>query len=260
MILKLDFSNMTLDTIPSEVTKMVNCKYLNLSYNNIHELNTFSIQNLWLLQDLILSNNSIDNVSMLNRDLLSFNSKDIKRLNLSSNPITNLGWDESTIMVSNSLEVLDVSNCLITSLVGPLVLSGLKKLEYLNLSNNPLKHFGGVLSDSLKKLSMRGCLINLLVENALSGLTSLEVFDASLNDQMCLSNDIHTSSLKTIDVSRCSLQSPNLLGMSELQTAFLDGNRIRRLVAYQFVNNTKLIMLDLSKNSVESVSTVHEYI
>lgn len=256
MIVYLDFSNMTLNTIPIEITKMIKCKKLNLSNNNIRELHTFSKQKVWHLEELILSNNSIDDLSMLSHNLLH-NSKEIKLLNLSSNPITDLGSDEHTILISDSLEVLDVSHCQITSVVGPVILSGLKKLEYLNLSYNPLKYFDGVFSDSLKILNLRNCMINYLNVRALSDLRNLEIFDASLNDQMFLKSDIHATSLKTIDVSRCSLRAPNLLGMRELRSAFLNGNRIRRLEAYQFVNNTKLVYLDLSKNSVEVVRIIY---
>ncbi|XP_025408691.1 nephrocan-like isoform X2 [Sipha flava] len=258
MILYLDFSNMTLNTIPIEITKIIKCKKLDLSNNNIHELHTFSELNVWHLEELILSNNSINDLSTLNHDLL-FNSKEIKLLNLSSNPITHLGYEEHTLLSSNSLEVLDVSNCQITSLIGPLVLSGLKKLEYLNLSNNPLKFFDGVFSYSLKILNIRNCLINYLGERALSDLKNLEIFDASLNEQLFLKSEIQARSLKTIDVSRCSLRTPNLLGMSELRSAFLNENRIRKLVAYQFINNTKLVHLDLSKNSVEILDPLAFY-
>lgn len=249
---------MTLNSVPKAITYMTNCKTLNLSNNRINKPENLSIQNLWLLEELILSNNSIDDISVVNRDLLSF--REFKSLNLSNNPITSLGKDENTLLISNSLKVLDVSYCQITSLVGPVVLSGLTNLENLNLSNNPLKLFDGVFSYSLKTLNIRNCLIDNLGEQALSYLRNLEEFIASQNDQMFLKDDVHTSSLKKIDVSRCSLRAPNLLGMSELTSAFLNGNRIRRLVDYQFINNSKIFELDLSKNSVEFVRIIYEYI
>jgi len=237
---------------------MTNCKKLNLSSNNIQQIEKDALQNLWNLEDLILSNNSIMNIADINPSELFNNTKNIKRLNLSNNHITDLGQNHSTILISESLEVLDVSQCQILSVVGQIVLSGLTKLKYLNLSNNPILLFGELFSNSITTLNLRGCLLVHLKDYALSGFPKLDLLDISLNDQLFIDNTIHTKTLKTLDISQCSVRIPNLDGMINIRTVFMNTNRIKRLTAYQFANNSKLINLDLRENHIETVRIIYE--
>jgi len=247
---------MSLNFIPLEVSYMTKCKKLNLSMNNIQNIEKVALENLWNLEDLVLSNNGITDIADINpSELFNYNKK-IKFLNLSKNPFIDLGRDNNTILVSESLEVLDVSQCQIASLIGPIILSGLKKLKYLNLSNNPLKRLDGLWSDSITTLNIRGCILVYLSDDALSGFTNLELLDVSLNDQLFIDNTIQSTSLVTLDISQCSVRIPNLHGMLNLRTVFMNGNRIRRLTAYQFANSTKLINLDISENHVETVRII----
>ncbi|XP_026822165.1 leucine-rich repeat-containing protein 15-like isoform X2 [Rhopalosiphum maidis] len=255
----LEFSDMTLNFIPLQVSHMTNCKKLNLSSNNIQQIEKDALQNLWNLEDLILSNNSIMNIADINPSELFNNTKNIKRLNLSNNHITDLGQNHSTILISESLEVLDVSQCQILSVVGQIVLSGLTKLKYLNLSNNPILLFGELFSNSITTLNLRGCLLVHLKDDALSGFTQLDLLDISLNDQLFIDNTIHTKTLKTLDISQCSVRIPNLDGMIGVRTVFMNTNRIKRLTAYQFANNSKLINLDLRENHIETVDPLAFY-
>lgn len=176
-------------------------------------------------------------------------------LNLSNNALADLGRDPESTLYSGSLEVLDVSRCRITSLVGPVALQGLKRLTYLDLSHNPLVRLDALYSGTLRMLNVRGCQLNRIGDSALAGLEKLDVLDTSQNDRLDMDNAILAPTLKTLDVSVCSVRTPNLHGMTELRSAFLNGNRIRRLAAYQFANNTKLFTLDLSKNHLETVSS-----
>lgn len=232
---------------------MVECKKLNLSGNNIQTIDRYVLQNLWSLEELILNNNSIMNISEINPSVLFNNNKNIKSLNLSSNPLTDLGRNPETIIYSESLEILDVSRCQIVSLVGSLVLAGLKKLKYLNLAYNPLIRLDSLISNNLQILNIMGCQLDYLSDGALAGLESLEILVASLNDQLNIKNIIQSSTLKSLDFSSCSVRTPNLFGMTELRSVSLYGNQIKKLVNYQFANNTKLVTLDLSKNDVEIV-------
>lgn len=192
-------------------------------------------------------------IADISPSVLFNNIKNIKILNLSSNPLTDLGRNPETIIYSESLEILDVSRCQITSLVGSLVLSGLKMLKYLNLENNPLIRLDGLISNNLKVLNINSCQLDYLSDSALEGFKSLEILSTSLNEQLNMKNAIQSSTLKSLDVSLCSVRTPNLFGMTELRSASLYGNQIKKLVNYQFANNTKLIVLDLSKNDVEIV-------
>lgn len=255
-LLNLDFSNMSLNFIPLELSYMIKCKKFNLSMNNIKNIEKVAFENLWSLEDLILSNNSITDIADINPSELFYNNKNIKYLNLSNNPLVDLGRDNNTILISESIEVLDVSQCQIVSLVGPIVLSGLKRLKYLNLSNNPLKIMDGLWSDSVTTLNIRGCILVHLSDDALSGLANLEILDVSLNDQLFIDNTIQSTSLVTFDISQCSVRIPNLRGMLGLKTVFMNGNRIKRLTAYQFANNTKLLNLDISENHIETVRII----
>lgn len=244
---------MTLELFQRVVSFMKNCKKLNLSSNNIQSIPKNSLGDLWSLEELILSSNSIMDVASINPSSLFYYNKNIKVLNLSNNYFTDLGQDENSIFYSDSLEVLDVSNCRIASLVGEIVLSGLKNLTFLNLSNNPLTTLSGLYSRTLNILDIRGCLLNYLGESALNGLINLEILDISQNDQLYLDNSLMSPKLKILDVSLCSVRTPDLQDMTELRSAFLNDNRIRRIKAYQFAKNIKLVHLDLSKNHVEFV-------
>lgn len=249
----VDFSNTSLNFLPVEVQLMLDCKKLNLSANNIQTIDNYILNNLWSLEELILSNNSISDIAAIHPSVLLYNNKNIEILNMSNNPLMSLGRSPDTILFSESLQILDVSSCRISSLVGPLVLSGLKNLKYLNLSNNPLVRLDGLLSSTLNVLNINGCQLDYLSDGALQGFQNLEILDASLNDQLNIKNMVHSSTLKSLDLSLCSVRTPNMLGMTELRSAFFNGNQIRKLTNYQFVNNTKLITLDLSKNDVETV-------
>lgn len=232
---------------------MKNCKKLNLSSNSIQYVEKNALENLWSLQELLLNNNSITDIASINPSKLFYYNKNIRVLNLSSNYITDLGRDENTILYSDSLEILDVSNCRITSLVGEKLLSGLKNLTFLNISSNPLTTLSGLYSTTLKILDIRNCMFNYINENALSGLVNLEILDISQNDQLHLNNPLLTPKLEMLDASLCSIRTPELHEMTELKSAFLNGNRIKRLKAYQFSKNTKITNMDLSENHVEFV-------
>lgn len=247
---------MSLNFIPLEVSYMTKCKKLNLSMNNIQNIEKVALENLWNLEDLILSNNSITDIADINpSELFNYNKK-IKFLDLSNNLFVDLGRDNNTILISESLEVLDVSQCRIDVLIGPIVLSGLKKLKYLNLSNNPLKQLDGLWSDSITTLNIRDCILAYISDDALSGFTNLELLDVSLNDRLFIDNTIQSNSLVTLDISQCSVRIPNLYGMLNLRTVFLNSNRIKRLAAYQFANSTNLINLDISENHIETVRII----
>lgn len=247
-----------LTNIPVEVSYMTICKKLNLSSNQIESINQYTFQNLLSLEELMLNENLIEDIADINPNVLFYNNINLRVLNLSGNPFEDLGRDLNTILISESLEVLDVSRCQITSLEGPLVLSELKKLVYLDLSNNPLIHMDGLYSGTLKVLNVRSCLLSQLDDNALVGFQGLELFDASLNDQLSLDNALFSSKLRSLDLSQCSIRSLNLTSMAKLQSAFINGNRIKQIHAFQFINNSELITLDLSGNHVETVCKQHK--
>ncbi|VVC25557.1 Leucine-rich repeat,Leucine-rich repeat domain, L domain-like,Leucine-rich repeat, typical subtype [Cinara cedri] len=251
----LDFSNMALTNFPMEVMYMTDCKKLNLSSNSIRLMHGSSLWALRDLEELVLSNNSIANIALISPGTLLNYNNNIKVLNLSNNPMIVLSQDHDSILYSDFLEILDLSWCRIESLVGPEVLSGLKRLKYLDLSHNPLKRLDQLYTKTLQILNVRGCLLNHINNSALVGLKSLNVLDISQNEylDMDYNNIIRTSMLETLDASKCSVLRPKLDGMTNLKGAFFNGNRIRELTAYQFANSTKLITLDLSKNHLEIV-------
>lgn len=247
-----------LTVIPVDVSYMTICKKLNLSFNHIESINKYTFQNLLSLEELLLNENSIADIADISPNVLFYNNLNLRVLNLSGNLFEDLGRDLNTMLFSESLEVLDVSRCQITSLVGPLVLSGLKKLVYLDLSGNPLSHMDELYSGTLKVLSVRGCQLSQLDDHVLVGFQGLEVFDASLNEQLCVNNALLSPKLRSLDLSLCSIRAPNLTSMVELRSAFINGNRIKRIHAYQFINNSELMTLDLSGNHVETVRKQHK--
>ncbi|XP_060534782.1 protein artichoke-like [Cylas formicarius] len=141
-----------------------------------------------------------------------------------------------------SLTYLDLSGSPVTrnnlTDLDPDALSGLKNLEQLDLSYNPLKNISDFKFRSLRKLTtlkLEVCGLSRLSVDAFFGLARLRVLSMSLNEllDVVVGTFRHFPDLESLDLSR---------------------NRIEDLKVGVFSNLARLRNLDLARNSMSKLS------
>jgi len=163
IVQRLDLSKQNLSEIPRGIYRMKNISYLNLNNNQISEISQ-KINQLKFLKTLNLSNNNIVNIP----DEIIEN-RYIESLNLSHNQLSQLS---AAIFNLKLLITLNLSYNNINSVNKD---NTLRKLEYLNLSDNDIseipKSFG--LMKKLKNLDLSDNKIEIIPPD-LMNLTKLE--------------------------------------------------------------------------------------
>ena len=182
----------------------------------------------------------------------------LTELSLAGNPLTSFSTnDETLLLVSNSLTVLDLSHCKITKVQGEQVLQGMKDLQTLILAHNQIRSVSDLISDTLVMLDLSHNRLTNLLPNMLLNLPALTYLDLSRNHRISLQNKqgefVVSDSLKKIDLSYNNMDDVELEGFSALKIATLRGNMIRALTTESFVNTQTLEKLDLSQNALNSV-------
>ncbi len=125
----LHFSNYALSNIPPEVFQFNNLSMLNLMANNLSEIDN-RIGNLMNLEILVLTANQLEDLPDSFKKL-----KKLKLLSLGLNPFTELPHIISEL---DNLEFLDISFSLLKNPENVIEnVKNLKKISYLNVSNNP---------------------------------------------------------------------------------------------------------------------------
>lgn len=256
----LDLSKNDFTMIPPELENFEFLEYLDISENKISRLKSTSLKGLTSLKLLNLSKNNISSWLAINPRTILEPAVSLTELSLSGNPLTSFSTnDDSLLIVSDSLRLLDLSHCKITKVTGHQVLQGMKNLKHLDLASNHIRGVSDLISDSLQTLDLSYNKLTSLLPNMLSNLPSLTSINLSRNYRISLKTKqgefVQSESLKRIDLSFCNMDEIELDGFPALTTAILRGNMIRELTKESF-SNTKLIEnLDLSQNSVNSVDT-----
>lgn len=233
----LDLSHNQIESIPNDIKYPVNLRHLILSYNNIS--NWLNINPNNILQSAI----------------------NLHTLNLAGNPLRSFsGNDERLLLISNSLQTLDLSNCQILKINGPLVLSGLLNLEHLILKENPLHTLPDLKANRLLSLDISACKLTTLRRTVFLHMPILTYVNLSQNHRLSLyhSNDeyVESLSLRRIDLSKCNMNSVELKGFPNLTTVILNGNLITQLNVETFENNILIENLDLSYNAINHISVM----
>lgn len=254
----LDLSNNDFTAIPPQLASFEFLQYLDISENKISRLKPNSLQGLGALRMLNLSKNNISSWTSINPRTLLLPAVSLTELSLAENPITSFSTnDENLLLVSNSLRMLDLSNCKITKVNGQQVLQGMKELKQLILHGNQLRSVSDLISDSLTTLDLSNNRLTNLLPNVLTNLPALTYIDLSRNHRISLQTKqgeyVQSESLKRIDLSFCNMDNIELEGFPALITAILKGNMIRQLTRESFINTQMIEHLDLSANSVNSV-------
>lgn len=254
----LDLSNNEFTSIPTQLECFEFLQYLDISENKISRLKANSLQGLVALRLLNLSKNNISSWTAISPRNLLEPAVSLAELSLAENPLTSFSVNDDTLLiVSNSLRLLDLSNCKITKVTGQQVLQGMKELKQLDLSGNHIRSVTDLISDSLTTLDLSHNRLTNLLPNMLSNLPALTYIDLSRNHRISLQNQqgeyVESTTLKRIDLSFCNMDDIELEGFPALMSAVLKGNMIRELNRESFINTKMLESLDLSQNAVNAV-------
>ncbi|XP_028164309.1 leucine-rich repeat-containing G-protein coupled receptor 5 [Ostrinia furnacalis] len=250
---KLNISNNEITTFPEGLSKLSNLIKLDISGNRLTELPKNGLSNLSALEELNLSRNYLENwITMSPNDFL-VPAVHLKVLDLSYNRFKSMdNLAKIELLISSSLETLIMDHCEIESISGNSMLSGLGNIKVLKLNYNPLVTLQGLISPTLRSLYVNNCQLTSIEQNELSYLPSLIHLLMAHNYRLELA-DLHSTSLRFLDISYCNVLRPNLNGFPNLKKAIVNHNMIRFLRSYEFINNTKLEYLDLSYNNIGSI-------
>jgi insulin-like growth factor-binding protein complex acid labile subunit len=254
----LDLSNNYFTQVPTQLESFIFLQYLDLSENRIQKLKAYSLKGLITLGMLNLSKNNITNWSAINPRTLLEPAVSLRELSLAGNPLTSFTTnDENLLLVSNTLQLLDLSNCKISKVSGQQILQGMKELKHLMLAGNLIRSISDMTSDTLLTLDLSNNRLTNLLPTMLSGMPSLTSLNLAKNHRISLESKqgefVTSESLRKIDLSYCNMDSVELEGFPALTTAVLKGNMIRQLTGDCFTNNQVLENLDLSQNSINSI-------
>lgn len=99
---------------------------LDLSSNQVNRIAAKSLQYLPSLRFLFINDNNISNWIDINPNVVLQSAPNLEKLIMAGNSLTSLtSIDQSYILTSPSLKVLDLSDCKITKITGQFVLQGL---------------------------------------------------------------------------------------------------------------------------------------
>ncbi|CRL03562.1 CLUMA_CG016433, isoform A [Clunio marinus] len=256
----LDLSNNHFKNVPPQLRTFEYLQYLDLSQNHIRKLPSDSLSGMLGLRLLNLSKNNISNWMAINPRTLLEPALSLTELSLAENPITSFSTnDDNLLLVSNSLQLLDLSRCKISKVTGEQILQGMKKLKHLNLAGNHIRSVSSLISDSLLTLDLSHNRLTNLLPNMLENLPSLTYIDLSRNHRISLQNKqgefVSSISLKRIDLSHCNMDDIELEGFPDLTTAILRGNMIRELSRDSFISTKMIENIDLAENAINTIDS-----
>lgn len=255
----LDLSKNQLTEFPSSLAQFKTLESLDLTGNQISSIPLHALEGFESLKTLTLNHNNITNWQDIHPNELLINTM-ISALHLSGNPLTSFSaTDQSLVLLSPTLRYLDVSHCRITKVNGGVgVLQGLTKLEYLDLSSNPLRYVSNMMSSTLLGLNLANCQLNGLPGDFLAGLTALVSLNLARNHRLSLYRSppeeyVKSETLTKIDLSYCNMDQVELQGFPQLKAAVLNGNLIKDLTRDSFAANEHLQTLHLASNTIAQV-------
>lgn len=253
----LDLSNNLFTSIPPQLENFEFLQYLDMSENLIQRLKPNSLKGLITLGMLNLSKNNISSWSAINPKSLLEPAVNLREFSLAFNPLTSFtANDENLLLVSNTLQLLDLSHCKITKVSGSQVLQGMSDLKHLILFNNQIRSISDLISDTLVSLDLSNNRLTNLQPTMLVALPSLTTINLSKNHRISLhtkQGDVGSVSLRRIDLSYCNMDNIELEGFPALTTVNLKGNMIRQLSSDSFLNSRMIENLDLSQNSINLI-------
>uniref|UniRef100_A0A182WBM5 LRRCT domain-containing protein n=1 Tax=Anopheles minimus TaxID=112268 RepID=A0A182WBM5_9DIPT len=253
----LDLSDNLFTTIPPQLGLFPRLHYLDMSSNVITRLPEDALAGMSALSVLNLSENNISNWADIHPNRLLLPAGNLKELRLAKNRFTSFSSNDiNLVLTSLSLRYLDLSECDISKISGNEVIQGLRSLEHLKLSGNPIESVSDMQSGSLKRLELNSCKLSTLQPTIFTGLTALKEVNLARNHRLSLvpSNEtVQSGTLRKINLSHCNMDKLDLHGFPNLITAIVRGNMVRQLDRSSFADTALLEHLDLSYNSISSI-------
>ena len=209
-ILRINNKNIRNITDLKNLNHLTTLKQLDLSNNQIHEIN--GLENLANLIHLELKKNKITEI------------KGLEKL------------EKLTTLILEGNNISEIKN-----------LTSLKKLEYLDLSENPIGEIKGL--DNLVNLKTLIFYKNQITEiNSLQSLTSLEVLHIEGNSITEIKGLENLSKLKTIFFDGCEISKiENLDRLVNLERLELPENKIADIEGLDKLKNLKELNLNLNQ-------------
>lgn len=148
---------------------LVNLQYLDLSFNNISQVDEDAFKYLRSLEHLSLGRNSLTVLGDWTRPLLS-----LKILDVSQNLLVQL----SSSLKLNNVEILNLSDNMLVDIIDDddVDVGGVVGVTHLDLSYNKLTRVPlGMLTTTLTELNLSGNMIKYLDQSSLQGLSDIKV-------------------------------------------------------------------------------------
>lgn len=118
-------SNNQLTTFPDNLSDFPLLTTLQLSYNEISEIPKTALTGCTNLRFLYINGNNITNWADIHPNDLLLPAIGLETFSLASNPLTSFSTiDQTFVLISSSLKILDLSDCRITKVSGQFVLQG----------------------------------------------------------------------------------------------------------------------------------------
>ncbi|KAK2726825.1 chaoptin-like [Artemia franciscana] len=240
----------------SELNRLRALKILDLSSNQIKNIDENAFRNLEKLEELDLKQNCISEISSrVMRTLVN-----VKHLNLQGNDFTSVR--EDSFAAPLAVETLDLSDNYIVSIENR-SFRNLTLIRQLNLSSNKLFElkddaFYGL--DQLEDLDISNNLFHSFPSAALRRLSNLKSLNISGNlfDDIEGFTKLTINSLEILDLSRNSIRrihNGSFMSAPKLRILNLGANSIRKVEGGCFSGLESLESLTLDDNSIFSVPT-----
>nr|XP_034321274.1 uncharacterized protein LOC105335195 isoform X1 [Crassostrea gigas] len=231
-----------------------NLQNLDLSYNNIRNLELKSFDGLRSLLYLNISNNQLTALQM---SFLQSTPK-LRHLIITNNKIKTI--TESNNRLSSSLELLDLQNNNLMT-IQPSSLYRLKSVSKIVLRNNNITNTGFYFSKSMEmlyELDLSYNFIEKITDYMFNGLNRLRYLNLQ-NNLIAILNGFSFStlnSLRTLNLAFNQIHVINKMTFENLESLTklnLTGNKLQIITPIRFVPLVKLQVLDLSGNGLENL-------
>uniref|UniRef100_K1R631 G-protein coupled receptor GRL101 n=1 Tax=Magallana gigas TaxID=29159 RepID=K1R631_MAGGI len=229
---------------------------LDLSYNNIRNLELKAFDGLPNLLYLNISNNQITSLQM---GFFRFTPK-LRHLIIQNNNITEIPVSESYNRLNSSLELLDLQNNKLMT-IQPSSLYWLKSVSKIVLRNNNITNTDLYFSTSMKmlyELDLSYNFIQNITDYMFNGLSSLRYLNLQNNLIAILDGFSFSTlnSLRTLNLAFNQIHTINRMAFENLVSLTklnLTGNKLRTITPIRFVPLVKLEILDLSDNGLRNL-------
>ncbi|XP_044259139.1 protein artichoke-like [Tribolium madens] len=245
---RLSLKNNKLSSIEDYYFKGLHLTYLDLSFNNISNINENSFIDCGTLETLILKNNFLSELppNLFKRSLTS-----LTHLDISFNQILSL--DNQIFFSLNSLFELRINNNYLNDL-DKNILSENRNLAYLYINNNQFRGFHNLNLPTLSITFINASHNTINFFNFSSNI-NIRTLDLSSNGITSTKN----VSLANATVNRLLLDNNNLesthdtffISFPLLSDFSLTNNKLKQLNR-NFKNTTKLVKVNLAKNYLRS--------